>query len=30
MRLQHDTLESDTNKNVQKVGDATGIGAKPK
>ena len=30
MRLQLDTLVSDTKKNVQKVGDATGIGAKPK
>ena len=30
MRLQLDTLVSDTKKNVQKVGEATGIGAKPK
>ena len=30
MRLQLDTLVSDTKKNVQKVGDATGIGVKPK
>jgi serine/threonine protein kinase len=30
MRLQLDTLVSDTKKGVQKVGEATGIGAKPK
>jgi serine/threonine protein kinase len=30
MRLQLDTLVSDTKKNVQKVGEATGIGVKPK
>ena len=30
MRLQLDTLVSDTKKNVQKVGDATGLGVKPK
>ena len=30
MRLLLDTLVSDTKKNVQKVGEATGIGAKPK
>ena len=30
MRLQLDTLVSDTKKNVQKMGEATGIGVKPK
>ena len=30
LRLQLDTLVSDTKKNVQKVVEATGIGAKPK
>ena len=30
MRLQLDNLVSDTKKSVQKVGDATGVGAKPK
>ena len=30
MRMQLDTLVSDTRKNVQKVGDATGLGARPK
>ena len=30
MRMQLDTLVSDTKKNVQKVGEATGLGARPK
>ena len=30
MRMQLDTLVTDTKKNVQKVGEATGIGVKPK
>ena len=30
MRLQLDTLVADTKKNVQKVGDATGLALKPK
>jgi serine/threonine protein kinase len=30
MRMQLDTLVSDTKKNVQKIGDATALGAKPK